>query len=350
MKIIVAMSGGIDSAVAAYLLRKWGNEVTGVFYKLSESPREDEKRCCDYDSVNKLSKLLSIKIETIDIHNEFQSEIVEDFLSSYKNGTTPNPCTLCNEKIKFGLGLKRAQEIIGNYPFATGHYAVIEKENNRFHLKKALDKDKDQSYMLWRLTKDSLSKIILPLGNYTKTEVRNIAKDFNMPPKRESQDICFINGTLRNFLEEHFGKAKGKVVDTKGQVLGEHSGAYLYTIGQRSGLNIPYEYPLYVVGIDVSDNIVIVGSYDECFFDRAIIKDLNVLEDWNGESIHLKGKIRYRSKESDVILKKEGEYASAEFTAPQFAVTPGQSLVLYKDDYLFAGGTIMKAFRRNPDS
>jgi len=344
MKIIVGMSGGVDSSVAAYLLKKDGNEVHGVFYKLSRVNREDEKRCCDIVSAEYAARLLGIKVEIVDIHEEFEHDIVEGFLTSYKEGITPNPCTLCNEKIKFGLGFKKAKEIIGSSYFATGHYAIIEK-NGTLHLKKGVDNDKDQSYMLWRLSKKQLFETFFPLGTYTKDEVKTIAKDLKIPYRRESQDICFINGKLRDFLREAFGESQGRIIDTHGNILGEHRGAYLYTVGQRSGIDISYKYPLYVININMADNTVTVGSREECFFGKVLLTDFNAIEEWNEAPISLKGKVRYKSVDSDCMLKKEGNDILVEFMQPQFAVTPGQSLVLYKGNYVFAGGIIKKAFR-----
>ncbi len=343
MKIIVGMSGGIDSAVAAFLLKKQGYEVSGAFYKLFESSKE-ESRCCDLDSALYIGKLIGINVATIDVSAEFKKEIIDNFLFAYGSGITPNPCTVCNEKIKFGLGLKRAQEFFGSLLFATGHYVIIDKKEG-IHLMKAKDKMKDQSYMLWRLSREQLSNTTFPLGMYTKDEVREIAKAFKMPPKKESEDVCFVSGRLNVFLRENLGESKGVVVDTSGKILGEHRGAYLYTIGQRSGLNIPYKFPLYVVAVDVISNTVTVGAKEECFFAKSLISDTNFIEEWNGEPVELTGKVRYRNEEKKCILRKEGESILVEFAEPQFAIAGGQSLVLYDKERVFGGGVIQRAFR-----
>jgi tRNA-specific 2-thiouridylase len=344
MKVIVGMSGGIDSSVAAYLLKKEGFDVFGAYFKLFKEEEEEVSRCCNLGSVINAGRVIGIPVEVIDVKEEFEKNIVRYFINAYKSGITPNPCTVCNEKIKFGLGFEKALEIFGDSLFATGHYAIIDK-NEEVHLKKGIDKLKDQSYMLWRLKGNSLRKTIFPLGKFKKKEVYIIAEELHLPKKRESEDVCFIQGKLVNFLKEHIGEKRGKILNKKGDVLGEHKGAYFYTVGQRSGLGVSSAKPLYVISLDIKNNYVLVGDREDCYFKYAEIIDTNFIEQWNYEEIVLSGKVRYQSEENRCILKQEGERTVVEFLTPQFAITPGQSIVLYKDDTVFGGGVIKKAFK-----
>lgn len=346
MKVIVGLSGGVDSFVSAYILKKNGFDVYGAFFQLFNKEEEELSRCCDINSVGVIERILEIPVKAIDIHKEFEELIIKNFLESYKAGFTPNPCTICNEKIKFGLGFSKAKMIIGESLFATGHYAKVEvDELGDYHLIKGKDRNKDQSYMLWRLSKDALRQTIFPLGDMLKSEVYKIAKALNFPPKKESEDLCFIRGKLFDFLRNHLNINKGKIFDSSGRILGEHNGFYFYTIGQRSGLNVSYKEPLYVIALDAISNSVILGTKDECMFNRCEISEVNILERWDGGDINLKGKVRYRNPEEECILKKEDGKIVVEFCRAQFAVTPGQSLVLYKGDTVFLGGVINKAYK-----
>ncbi len=336
MRVIIGMSGGVDSSVAAYLLKKQGYEVIGVF--LENLPFKASKR----HSIDIIGKSIGIPTYVINIEKEFQKEIIQDFINQYKSGFTPNPCVLCNERIKFGIGIKKAEAIFGHSLFATGHYAIIERKNG-FHLKKGIDNLKDQSYFLWRLRQTELSKIILPLGSFTKKEIYKIASEMHIPyTKRESQDICFIRGKIKDFLKQYIPENKGKIIDTNGKVLGVHNGTFLYTVGQRSGLNISLGKPMYVIRIDVQNNIVVLGEKKDCFFKYAELTDTNFIEDWDFNEKRLMGMVRYRAKESPCIIKIDKGKTIVRFDTPQFAVAPGQSLVLYNDDYVFGGGIIKK--------
>jgi tRNA-specific 2-thiouridylase len=337
------MSGGVDSSIAAYLLKKEGFEVYGAYFRLFKGKDEEASRCCDLGGVVNVSKVIGIPVEVVDVSVEFEKNIVEYFIDAYKNGITPNPCTVCNEKIKFGLGFEKAMEVFGASLFATGHYAIIEKENG-VHLKKGVDKHKDQSYMLWRLNKNSLERTIFPLGKFTKEQVYQIAEGLYLPKRKESEDVCFVQGSLIDFLKKHIPEKDGKIINKKGEVLGRHKGVYFYTIGQRSGLGVSSGRPLYVTGLDIVHNYVILGEREECYFKYAEITETNFIENWSYESVELSGKVRYRSEESGCILKKDGDRIIVEFLTPQFAVTPGQSLVLYKGDTVFGGGVISKAW------
>ena len=337
MKVIVGMSGGADSSIAVYLLKKEGYDVIGAYFRMLE---EDE----GYRDAQYTALQLNVPLLEIDIRKEFENEIIKDFISQYREGFTPNPCVKCNEKIKFGVALDKAHEVAENALFATGHYTIIEK-NKRVHLKKARDKIKDQSYMLWRLKQNQLKKTLFPLGIFTKKDIYEIAEEIGLKvPKKESQDVCFINGKLKDFLKKHLKMKEGKIVSKDGKILGTHSGAYFYTVGQRSGLGISYKEPLYVVGIEIEKNRVIVGTREECFFKFAELTDTNFIEQWDGEKKKLMAKVRYRAKESPCILRKTNGKISVEFSEKQFAIAPGQSLVMYNEDYVFGGGIIKKAY------
>ncbi len=338
MKVIVGMSGGVDSSVAAYILKERGFEVYGAYFKMLEGKESDIK------AAEQVARYLNIPFAVVDVKKEFFEAVIEDFLERYKSGLTPNPCVICNEKIKFGISFKKAESIFGRALSSSGHYAIIEKAGGSVHLRKGIDKRKDQSYMLWKLTREEFSNTILPLGTLTKEEVYKIAEQSGIPfIKKESQDICFVNGKLRDFLKEHFKEKKGDIV-FRGKVIGTHRGAYFYTVGQRSGLGISYKEPLYVVRIDAKTNTVYVGTREECFFKYAEISETNFIEEWSGEPVALYGKVRYQFKEKPCTLKKENGKVVVEFKEKQFAITPGQSLVLYRGDFVFGGGIIVKAY------
>ncbi len=338
MKVIVGMSGGVDSSVAAYILKERGFEVYGAYFKMLKGKESDIK------AAEQVARHLNVPFAVVDVKKEFFDAVIKDFLERYKSGLTPNPCVICNEKIKFGISFKKAETIFGRALSSSGHYAIIEKAGSSVHLRKGIDERKDQSYMLWKLTREELSNTVLPLGTLTKEEVYKIAEQSRIPfIKKESQDICFVNGKLREFLKEHFKEKKGDIV-FRGKVIGTHRGAYFYTVGQRSGLGISYKEPLYVVRINAKTNTVYVGTREECFFKYAEISETNFIEGWSGWPIPLYGKVRYQFKEKPCTLKKENGKVIVEFKEKQFAITPGQSLVLYRGDFVFGGGIIVKAY------
>ncbi len=337
MKVIVGMSGGVDSSVAAYLLKKAGYDVIGAYFEMIDTKN-------GFENAKRVSDVLGIPLIKVDIRKEFEREVIEDFVRHYKMGLTPNPCVMCNEKIKFGIAFEKAKEIAGNALFSTGHYAILEK-NGRVRLKKAFDKTKDQSYMLWRLKRSQLANSLFPLGRLTKKEVFEIAKDIGLPvPKSESQDVCFINGKLSEFLKKYIKEKEGEIILTNGKVIGTHGGVWFYTVGQRSGLGISFGEPLYVVRTDVKSNRIIVGRREECFFKFAELTDTNFIERWDGKETKLTGKVRYKAKEKRCVLKKGNGKIIAEFAEKQFAITAGQSLVFYRGDYVFGGGIIKRAY------
>jgi tRNA-specific 2-thiouridylase len=349
MKVIVGMSGGVDSSVAAYLLKMQGFNVYGVYFRMLKGKEHDIK------NAEQVARFLNIPFAVVDVEEEFFNEVVKDFLNKYKQGFTPNPCVVCNEKIKFGVSFRKAQLIFGRSLIASGHYAIIEKEGGTVqgsskssrivvHLKKGVDRKKDQSYMLWKLTKEELLSSIFPLGKLTKDEVYKIAEKSNIPfIKKESQDVCFINGKLNAFLSEHFREKTGNIV-FHGKVIGTHRGAFFYTVGQRSGLGVSYKKPLYVVRVDTRTNTVFVGEREECFFKYAELTETNFIESWDGAPVRLTGKVRYQSPEKPCTLKRENGKIVVEFDEKQFAIARGQSLVLYRGDYVFGGGIINAAY------
>ena len=340
MKVYVGLSGGIDSGVSAYLLKKDGFEVVGTFFKLENEAHLS--RCCDITNAQLIARTLKIPFVEIDVSEEFNESVKNYFLESLKAGLTPNPCTVCNEKIKFGIGFEKVKKLFGEGLFATGHYAIREDS----HLKKGIDSVKDQSYMLWRLKKTELVNYIFPLGTYLKSDVINLGLSINLPVAKESEDLCFIEGNIKDFIRAHLSEKEGDIVDKSGKVIGKHKGAYFYTIGQRSGLGISYKEPLYVIDTDPVNNLVVVSTYEDCFFKSAELTEVNQLEDVEPSKLY-KAKIRYQSAFADCYVKENNGTVSVEFTTPQFAITKGQSIVVYDNNTVVLGGVIKKGIRNN---
>jgi len=339
-KVIVAMSGGVDSSTVALLLKNKGYQVQGIFLDFFG----DKKSIKD---VREVSSKIEIPLEIVDASKDFKKKVVGYFLEELKNGNTPNPCVVCNKEIKFAIMLQKMLEFKADY-VATGHYARIAYRATRnvkrinFGLFKAKDKNKDQSYFLYKLNQKELSKVMFPLGDYTKVEVRKMAKEFGLPvhDKKESQDICFIpeNG-YETFLKKSLKLKKGKICDLESSVLGKHDGLPLYTIGQRKGIKIGGNGPYYVIRKDFKKNILIVGVEKELLSRKIAIKDVN----WVSSSPELPSKMllrtRYRNPLVCGTIDKEGNLI---FSKPQKAVTSGQSAVFYsKEGEVIGGGTIM---------
>jgi tRNA-uridine 2-sulfurtransferase len=368
-KVLVAMSGGVDSAVAAAILKNQGYEVTGVFLRFWKEKEEDknfENKCCSleaYEDLKKIGKVLGIKILTVNAEKEFKKEVVEYFLREYKNGRTPNPCVVCNREIKFKLLLKKMLEMEADY-IASGHYArklkiknqkskIKIKENFIYKLFPAKDKDKDQSYFLYTLNQKQLARILFPLGDYKKSEVRKMAEKFKLPvfDKKESQDICFISSDVAGFLKKHLKLKKGKIVNEKGNILGQHQGLALYTPGQRKGINVGGSGPYFVVGKDSRKNILIItnNSQSPALTSKEIMVE-NV--NWTTEKSKLPAKMqvrtRYRNPLVSAIIKAhnakritQSAVYKIEFDKPQRAMASGQSAVLYgKNGEVLGGGGI----------
>jgi len=348
-KVLVAMSGGVDSSVTAALLQERGYDVIGVTMQLYE-PRERPaggKTCCSLTDVmdaGRVAKRLGIPFEVLDLRQKFQEMVIDDFVREYAAGRTPNPCARCNERIKFGALLEMASSF-GADLLATGHYARIEKdETGAYQLLKGLDQRKDQSYFLFAMTGDQLARTILPIGSLEKHEVRQLAQKFNLPTasKQESQEICFIpdNDYVR-FLEENgVHPQPGDIVTTSGRKVGRHNGVHQYTVGQRRGLGIAWEEPLYVVSIDRESALVTVGPRRELACAGLVAGGTT----WTGSpvaSFHGTCSIRYRQKPvpCEALLQEDGKLRVT-FETPQNGVTPGQAVVLYDGDRVVGGGWI----------
>jgi tRNA-specific 2-thiouridylase len=352
VKAVVAMSGGVDSSVAAWLLKKQGYEVAGLSFELWD--QRDIKNlgvCCSVETINiakEVAKKLGIEHYTVDVRDEFYRYIVEGFCDSYVSGVTPNPCILCNKFIKFKFLLKKAEEI-GADVIATGHYARIQKPqtSDRILLKKGVDTKKDQSYVLYVMTQEELSKTLFPLGELTKDKTRSIALELGLTNaiRPESQEICFIgNGNYVDFIKGIAPGAlkPGPIVNTEGKVIAEHKGVAFYTIGQRKRLGISAPKPFYVVDINTKKNTIVVGCREETLKKRFKVKELNwVSVESLSESVRAKVKVRSTMKEeSAVIIPEKNHEVIVEFDLPQWAPAPGQSAVFYDGNIVIGGGII----------
>lgn len=351
-KVMIGMSGGVDSSVAAFLLQKESLEVIGATMKLYNNEDIDfvsEKTCCSLDDVldaKSVCARLGIRHYTLNMTDDFKKEVIERFISAYQNGFTPNPCIDCNRYMKFSKMLHKAQELDIDY-VATGHYARIEKQGDRYILKKAVDLSKDQSYVLYSLTQEQLRVTKFPLGNYTKRQVREIAEEngFVNARKHESQDICFVpDGDYSKFIEYYTGKTYpcGDFVDMNGKRLGEHKGIIRYTIGQRRGLGLALPASMYVVEKDVDNNKVILGFNDDLFKKEVNVKNISFTAcEGLDKPERLCAKIRYNQKEQPATVTQTDEnHFTIVFDEPQRAITKGQAAVLYDGDTVVGGGTI----------
>ncbi|MGK7894745.1 MAG: tRNA 2-thiouridine(34) synthase MnmA [Xenococcus sp. (in: cyanobacteria)] len=345
-KIVVGLSGGVDSSVAAATLHHQNYEVVGVTLWLMKG----KGQCCSEGMVDaaKICEELEIPHHIVDSRELFQENIIDYLVSGYESGVTPLPCSQCNRAVKFGPMLKYAQAELGIEQIATGHYARIRynSSSNRYQLLRAVDRQKDQSYFLYDLSQEILAKTLFPLGEQTKTATRKIATEFNLATadKPESQDLCLIeaHGSMRSFLDKYINQKEGDIVDLEGKVLGKHQGIHHYTIGQRKGLGIAAPEPLYVVKLDAVMNRVIVGDRNsggrlECHVQR--INWLSISEP--NAPIRAEVQIRYRSRPVPVnIIPLENNRARLIFDEPQFGVTPGQAAVWYDGETLLGGGII----------
>lgn len=345
-KVLLGMSGGVDSSVGALLLKESGYEVIGATMQLHDFCNNDDL----VKGAQEVAKKLGIEHHIFNMKEEFNRYVIDYFVKEYEQGRTPNPCIACNKYLKFGAMVDKAREM--NIPYiSTGHYAMIVKENEKFFLKKAVDKSKDQSYVLYNLTQQLLSQTLFPLGEYSKKEIREIAKKnkLGIENKPESQEICFIpdNNHFR-FIKENAPNTikKGEILDTSGNILGYHDGTAKYTIGQRKGLGISSSKPLFVVDIVEENNQIIVGSNDDLFSNELIASNLNWISgEFPTNRTNVKAKIRYKAQESEVTLYPLDEgMCKVVFSTSQRAITKGQSIVFYDDEYVLGGGVISEVF------
>ena len=364
MRIVVAMSGGVDSSVAAALLKKEGHELIGIHLHFwtdpigpevnGGDPNLPQNKCCSVESLEharSICKKLDMPFYVINLEKKFKETIVDYFLDTYKNAETPNPCVECNRSIKFGALLKVAKELNADY-LATGHYVrkkVVKKNGKEIHeLHVAKDLVKDQTYFLYTLTQEKLKNIIFPLGEFTKAETYAMAKEFGLDEvqdKKESQNLCFYGDKkYTDFLKRYLDKKEfepGDIVTTKGKKIGTHEGLPLYTIGQRKGVGGGNENPMFVVGLDKKTNSVIVGEENELYQKNIIVEKLNFIDGvWPEKELTLESRIRYRFRPMAGTLKVNSTKAIFNFENPVRAITRGQSAVFYEGDRLVGGGII----------
>jgi len=347
--VFVAMSGGMDSSWAAYLLKKKGYRVVGFTFDLlpaTLASRSNAKMCCSTVNVNRAKRVadsLSIPHYVLNMREDFERYVMERFVDEYKGGRTPNPCVLCNKHIKFASFLRKALAM-GADLVATGHYASVEERAGDIELRKGRDRAKDQSYFLYPILHEHLPLITFPLANYKKDEVRREFSALGQGESRvpESQDICFIpENDYRAFVRQFVPLKKGPIVTAGGHQIGSHDGVHLYTIGQRRGINIPSREALYVIDIRTGENTIVVGAKGECLRKRLLADDVNMLSPAvAGEA---RAKVRYRQREERCSYSFRDGLLEVVFREPLGSAAPGQSVVLYDGDRVLGGGTIREA-------
>lgn len=354
-KALVAMSGGVDSSVAAYLTKEMGYNATGVTLKLFDNEdigETKEKTCCsldDIDDARNVCRKIGIPYYVYNFKDSFKENVIDRFISAYENGTTPNPCIDCNRYIKFEKLIRRAEELEFD-KVVTGHYSIIEYDEgaDRFLLKKSADLSKDQSYVLYSLTQKQLSKTLLPLGNLTKSYVREIAESLNLinAKKHDSQDICFVpDGDYAKFIEQYTGRTypNGNFVDENGNILGEHKGIIRYTVGQRKGLGLALPCPMYVKEKNLEENKVILCENHRLFSKELYATDINLIScDRIDKPMRVKARVRYNQPEKPATVEQtDNNTLHITFDEPQRAISKGQAVVLYDGEYVIGGGTII---------
>lgn len=355
--VVVAMSGGVDSSVAAYLLQKEGYDLIGITMKTwgYDNIPERDSGCCSLETIynaRNVANNLGIPHYTMDFTDKFNEIVITNFIDEYLKGRTPNPCVLCNKSIKWGELLNKASDLGADY-IATGHYAniLLNDKTERYFISLAIDTNKDQSYALWQLSQYALSKTIFPLGNYTKPEIRKIARELGLKPADtpDSQEICFVpDDDYRELLNirmpELGNKLSGGDIIYKDKVIGKHKGFPFYTIGQRRGLNIALGKPVYVSKIDAQNNIIFVDDEDKLYNTIFTVKDINLMpyENLPG-SMNTKVKIRYKDTPAEAVIEQLNETEiKVSFQNPKKSITPGQSAVFYDNKGLIGGGIIDK--------
>lgn len=345
-RVLLGMSGGVDSSVAAILLKNQGYEVIGVTLELLKE--SDKCNPTMYADAKNVCDTLGMPYYVFNYYSEFKKYVVQDFINCYSNCKTPNPCIECNKYIKFGIMYEKAKELGCNY-IATGHYAKTEysKEYNKWVLKKSKAGKKDQSYVLWNMPQELVEHVLFPLSDFeNKEQIREIAQKYNLKVanKPDSEDICFVpDGNYKKFLENNSNikPKQGNIVNNKGEILGKHTGLYNYTIGQRKGLGISNKVPLFVLGFNKEKNEVIVGEEKELYKKEIIVTDINlVLVNEIKEPMEVEVKTRYSAKVAKATIIQEDKQIKVIFEEPQRAITPGQSAVFYKGDILVGGGKI----------
>lgn len=353
-RVVVAMSGGVDSSVAAHLLLKQGYEVIGISLKLFENT-EQGRACHGIKGINDARDVafkLGAPFYALNCVKEFKKNVIDYFCQEYKNARTPNPCTICNEKIKFGLLLKKAKTLGADY-IATGHYAGVsyDKSSERYILKRPKDKTKDQTYFLYALTQNALKHTLFPLENLTKDQVRKIAKKsgIKVHDKPASQEICFVpDNNYKEFLIKKYPDTAepGPIINRQGQVLGKHKGIIFYTVGQREGLGIAHKKPLYVLAINKGENTIIVGEQDETYASKLIAANVNWIINGISNSVTIEAKPRYKEPSAEAMVSKlDNNKAEVEFIKAQSSIAPGQAIVFYKKGTVVGGGIIDKVIK-----
>lgn len=354
-KVVVGLSGGVDSSVAAYLLKEQGYDVIGVTMQIWQDEdraiQEENGGCCGLSAVDDARRVandLGIPYYVMNFKKEFKKEVIDYFVDEYKRGRTPNPCIACNRYVKWESLLKRSMDIGADY-IATGHYArIVQLENGRYTLKRSATLAKDQTYALYNLTQDQLSHTLMPVGEYTKDEVRKIAEKIQLQVanKPDSQDICFVpDGDYASFIEETTGEKieTGNFVDVNGNVLGKHRGLIHYTVGQRKGLGLSLGYPAFVLEICPETNEIVIGSNEDSMSYTLRANQLNFMSILDLEDeMRVFAKIRYNHKGAWCTIRKTAkDEILCTFDEAQRAITPGQAVVFYDDDYVVGGGTII---------
>lgn len=349
-RVIVAMSGGVDSSVAALLLKEQGYDVVGVTMRLfpydeTSGVTSYNKGCCtpqDVEDARRVCQLIGVPHYLMNFEREFKEFVIDYFCEEYTLGRTPHPCLACNDKIKFSFLFQRAMALKADY-IATGHYARITKTEDAYRLLKGSDSSKDQSYVLFNLDQKSLARTLLPVGWYPKSEIRDLALNAGLPVanKADSQEICFIpDGDYRSFISERVKTISGDIVDSEGQVMGTHDGIQNFTVGQRRGLGLATGKPLFVIGVNASNSQVIVGGKEQLLSDTLWASRVNFVVSTPKSPLKVTAKIRYKALEEPASLfVKEGS-AVLKFERPQRAITPGQAVAFYNEEELIGGGII----------
>ncbi|MEK7214604.1 MAG: tRNA 2-thiouridine(34) synthase MnmA [Chloroflexota bacterium] len=349
-KVVVAMSGGVDSSVAAALLAEQGYEVVGITMRLWTEERDDlpgtNRTCCGVEAVDDdqaVAQMLNIPYYVLNFERSFKANVVDYFVGEYARGRTPNPCLACNQHVKFDHLLERANALGADY-LATGHYARVAGDVGGFRLLRGVDPSKDQSYFLYTLGQEELQRTLMPVGHYTKPQVRALAVKFGLPvaDKPDSQEICFVpDNDYRRFVSERIAADPGDIMDTAGNVIGRHQGLASYTVGQRHGLGLGGPERLYVIRLLPETNRVVVGQDADLYQHQALVEDLHFVERDPRLPVRVEAKVRYKATPSRAVISRDDGGIIVSFETPQRAMTPGQAIVFYQGDEVAGGGRIV---------